>query len=419
MKRQKWHLVTTWIFLLCLFSISQTFAQEPIRIGILSPLTGAFAGPGHDAVEGIKLSFEELDYKVAGRPVQLFFEDSAAKPDLAVQKTLRLVEREKVQLILGPLSGSEALAVKDVADRIPNVTVVVAGAASENVTMRGIKDNVYRTSYSGAQVMFPFGKHVYEKMGYKKIATLGEDYAFPHTQIGGFIASFLLAGGEVSKRFWVPYATTDYSSIISQIPNDIDAMMVCLGGTDAVNFIKQFKEFGLLGKVKILGGSTFVDPTVLQTAGPLLEGVLSGSHFAQELPYPEFEKYNTAFVGRVGRSSSLFAADYYIASRVAIEAIKGVNGKIEDQKAFRDALIKVKMNTPRGPFEFDKYHNVVLTSYINEVRKVGNEYKNIVLQNFPKATQFGPFDPDWYQSQPSFDRVNPTPETIKNAKFAK
>jgi len=394
-------------------------AAEPIRVGVLVPQTGAFAGLGADGVEGVKLAFEEINYEIAGRPVQLFFEDTAADPTLAVQKTQRLVEREKVQLILGPLSGGSGLAVKEFGPRVPDVTIIVAGSASEDITMRGVYPNVFRSSYSGAQVMFDLGRYAYEELGLRRIATLGEDYAFPHTQIGGFIAAFLLAGGEVAERFWVPMGTTDFSSIFPRIPRDIDAMVVTLGGTDAINFLQQFDEYGLRDEITIIAGSTTVDATILETAGHLVEGVLSGSHYAQELPYPEFKRFNEAFAERVGRSSSLFAADYYIAAQIAIEALNAIGGNIEDQDAFREALSNVKIDTPRGPFEFDAYNNVVLTAYINQVQFVDGEYKNVVIKSFPGVTQFGPFDPDWYESQPPFDRTNPTVESIKNAILAK
>lgn len=412
--------VVTMFVVLCAAFFTTAVAQdgEPLRIGVLSPLTGTLAGPGQDAIEGIKLAFEEIDYEIAGRPIQLFFEDSAASPTLTVQKTQRLVERDRVQLILGPLSGSEAIAVKDFAPRIPEVTIVVAGAASEDVTMRGIEPNVFRTSYSGAQVMFKFGEFAYEGLGYRKVATLGEDYAFPHTQIGGFIASFCLAGGEVPRRFWVPLGTADFSSIFPEIPADVDALMVTLGGADAVNFLQQAAEFGILDRVTILAGSVTVDATILRTAGDLVEGVLSGSHYAQVLPYPEFEEFNTRFEAEVGRPSSLFAADYYIAAKVAINALRQVDGNLDDQEAFREALRGVEIATPRGPFSFDEYQNVVLTAYINEVRDVDGVFRNVVLQSFPDQTQFGPFDPDWYQAQPPFDRTNPVCEEMQDAVLA-
>jgi len=396
-------------------------AQGPVmKIGVLAPLTGVFAGGGWLIVEGVKQAFENVNNEVAGRPVQLLIEDTGAKPDMAIQKTQRLVEREKVQLILGPLSGGEGMAIKEFGDKIPNVTVIVAGAAAEDITMRGIKDNVFRTSYSGAQVMFPFGRYAYDKLKMRRIAIIASDYAFPHSQVGGFLSTFLLAGGQVPARIWVPFgAPVDFSSYIAQIPRDIDGLFVVLGGTDAINFVKQFKEFGLLGKIPILGGSIFVDPVVLSQVGADLVGVRAGSHYAQELPYPEFKAFDKAFVERTRLPSSLWAADYFVASQVAIESLNAVNGRIENQKAFREALRKVKLNTPRGPFEFDRFNNVVLTSYITEVKKIGDQFRNVVIESIPKQDQFGPFDPDWYQAQPPFGRTTPTLEALQKAVLRK
>lgn len=407
------------LFAGCILGVGTVSAQvEPLRIGVLVPLTGTLAGPGQDGVEGIKLAFAEYDYVIAGRPVQLFYEDSAASPTLTVQKAQRLVERDRVQLILGPLSGSEAIAMKAFAPRIPDVTIVVAGAASEDVTMRGIEPNVFRTSYTGAQVMFDFGKYAYEELGFRNVAILGQDYAFPHTQIGGFVASFCLAGGNVPRRFWVPLGATDFSSIFPEIPADVDALMVTLGGADAVNFFRQAAEFGVLDRLTILGGSVTVDTTIIGTVGDLVEGVLSGSHYAQVLPYPEFVDFNDRFELAVGRPSSLFAADYYIAAKVAIAALLEVDGNIEEQVAYRAALQAIEMDTPRGPFSFDEFGNVVLTAYINKVQNIDGVYRNVPLASFPNTTQFGPYDPDWYQSQPPFDRTNPVCEAMKDAVLA-
>lgn len=397
-----------------------TGSEEPIKIGVLVPLTGAFAALGVDGMEGTKMAFEEIDYTVAGRKIELFFEDTAADPDLCIQKTKRLVEREGVDLILGPLSGGEATALKGYADRIPDTTIVVAGAASEDVTMRGVPDNIFRTAYTGAQTMFAFGDYAYDVLGYRKVVTLAEDYDFPFSQVGGFLLNFVRKGGEVANRLWVNVGTTDYSSVIAQIPDDADAIYVALGGTDAINFIKQFNDFGFKDKIDILGGSITVDTSIISTeAGALLEGVYSGSHYAQVLPYPEFEKFDTDFSDRFGRPSSLFAADYYIGSKVALAALEAIDGKIEDQAAYREALLKVEMDTPRGPFKFDEYHNVIENVYINQVQNVNGELRNVVVETYENQTQFGPYDPEWYQSQPSFNRENPTLESINSAVLAK
>jgi branched-chain amino acid transport system substrate-binding protein len=395
---------------------AQQQTQAPLKIGVLAPMTGAFAAGGWLATEGVKLAFESVNNEINGRPIQLFIEDTGTNPTMAVQKARRLVEREKVQLIIGPLSGGEGMAIKDYAARVPNVTIIVAGAASEDITMRGTHPNVFRTSYTGAQVMFPFGEYAFKEMGIKKLAVFSPGYAFPFSQVGGFLSTFIPAGGEVVARIWTTLGTTDFSSHIAQIPKDVDGVLVTLGGSDAINFMRQLREYGLRDQVKILGGSIFVDPVVLSQSGADLVGVMAGSHYAQDLPYKEFKEFDTAFTERSGMPSSLWAADYFIATQVAIAGLQAVKGNLENQDAFRAALSKVKMDTPRGPFSFDSFRNVVLTAYITQVTKVGDQYRNVVLHSFPNSDQFGPFDPDWYQAQPASDQTNPTAENLKKAK---
>lgn len=414
--------------LLCLTMMAAMFAgssvtafaadeDDVIKIGVLVPLTGAFASLGVDGMEGTKMAFEEIDYTIGGKKIELFFEDTAADPDLCIQKTARLVEREGVDIILGPLSGGEATALKDYAPNIPDTTIIVAGAASEDVTMRGVPDNIFRTAYTGAQTMFAFGDFVYDELGYKKIVTLAEDYDFPFSQVGGFLLNYVRAGGECLDRLWVNVGTTDYSSIIAQIPSDAEAIYVALGGADAINFINQFHDFGL--DLPILGGSITVDTTILASdAGYLMEGVYAGSHYAQVLPYDEFVTFDTNFAERFGRASSLFAADYYIGSVVAIKALEAVAGNLDDLDAFRSEILAVEFDSPRGPFSFDEYHNVVEHVYITQVQNVDGELRNVVYQTYEDQTQFGPYDPTWYQEQPSFDRVNPTVESIMSAVLA-
>ena len=390
---------------------------DTIKIGVLVLLTGAFVALGVDGMEGTKMAFEQIDYKIGGKTVELFFEDTAADPDLCIQKTSRLVEREGVDIILGPLSGGEAVALKDYAPQIPDTTIIVAGAASEDVTMRGVPDNIFRTAYTGAQTMFTFGDYVYDELGYKKIVTLAEDYDFPFSQVGGFLLNYVRKGGECLDRLWVNVGTTDYSSIIAQIPADADAIYVALGGSDAINFINQFHDYGL--DIPILGGSITIDTTTLASeAGYLLEGVYAGSHYAQVLPYPEFEQFDADFSERYGRPSSLFAADYYIGAEVAIKALEAMEGDISDTEAFRQAILDVKFDSPRGPFSFDEYHNVIENVYITQVQNIDGELRNVVVETYENQTQFGPYDPEWYQSQPSFDRVNPTIESIMSAELA-
>lgn len=399
----------------------ETEAQEgDIKIGVLVPLSGPMATIGLYAMEGTKIAFEQMDYKIGGKNVHLYFEDTQGDSTLCIQRASSLVEREGVDLIIGPLSGSEAVAMKDYAASIPDTTVIVAAAGSEDVTIKDVPDNVFRTCGTGAQTNFDLGKYAYETLGYKKILTIGNDYDFPFSQIGGFSLTYINAGGTITDKLWCANGTTDFSSLLASVnPDEIDAVFVGLGSSAASNFLTQWEQFGFAGKIPLIGGSTFVDTAALTTdVGYLLEGVYSGAYYAQTLPYEEFTKFNDYFYDRNGYSSSLFAADYYIASQVAAKAIETAGGNMGDQKAFREALLAVEMDTPRGKFSFDDHHNAILNVYINQVQKVDDEYKNVVIETFENVSQYGPFDAEWYRTLPTFDRNHPTVDECLSAKEA-
>lgn len=421
MKRFFW--VIHVALLVALLAAGSAFAQsnaDPIKIGVMLPLTGVYASGGEDGMVSVRLAVEAVGGQIAGRPIELIFEDSAADPEKALEALERLVVREGAQLVLGPLSSGAGLAVKENASKYPNTTIIIAGAAADDITLRDIQPNVFRTTYTGSQVMFPFGRFAYEELGYRRIVTLAADYSFPHSQIAGFASGFIAAGGEITNRIWVPLGTSNYASIMPQlIASNADAIFIGLGGTDAINFLNQADTVGLLDRIEIIGGTIMVDPTVLQTAGELVEGVYTGSHFSQALTHDEFVQFDQAFRAATNnRVPSLFAADYYIAAEVALAALEAVNGNIEDQAAYREALKGIEMMTARGPLKFDDYHQVVLTTYITQVQEVDGEYRNVVIYEYPDSSQFGPFDPEWYIAQPSPSRIHPTAEAILNAVYA-
>ena len=393
------------VFLVSVFTPPAT-AAEPIRIGVLAVLTGAFAQLGLDSVDGVKLAFEEVDYKIGGRPVKLYIEDTAATPTLAVEKTRAVISRDNCRIVLGPLSGAEGLAVKKSADEWPNATIVVAASAAEDITMRGVKPNVWRCSFSGAQATFPLGEWAYNK-GYRKMITVGEDYAFPYAQVGGLLKTFCDAGGRVPKKFWVPIGTSDYSAIFPQIPKDIDVIYLCLSGTDAINFTTQMEDFGYLGRTPILGGTVTVDETTLMQVGEQLEGVVSSSVFSGDLDRPQLKSLDAKFRKLRGRPTALFVELYYRAAKWTILALQKVNGNVEDQDAFRHALQHTEFEGPASRVSFDAYHNVVTDVFISQVKKVGGVWRNSPIKIYPQVSQFWTYDPGEYQKQPPYTRDFP------------
>jgi branched-chain amino acid transport system substrate-binding protein len=249
-------------------------AEGPLNIGVLAVTTGAFAQLGQDSIDGVNLALEEVDFTIAGREVKLHIGGTDISPESAIDQMRALVTRDNCQLVLGPLSGSEGIAVKNSASEWPDTTVIVAASAGEDVTMRGIEPNVWRTSFNGAQPMFPFGKYVYDQ-GYSRVVTIGEDYDYPYAQVAGFLDTFVGSGGEVAKKYWVPIGTADYSSVIADMPRDIDAIYVTLSGTDVISFLEQLEGFGL--DYPVVGGTVGLDAGTVTTLGESLEGVVSGS----------------------------------------------------------------------------------------------------------------------------------------------
>lgn len=382
-------------------------ADKELGIGVLAPTTGAFAGLGEDMVAGIKQYLDDHKNTIAGRPVKLYVADTQLDADMAVQQARLLVNQNKVSIVLGPLSGGESLAIKQAATEWPNTTFLTIGAANL-ITMKDPAPNVYRPSFAGGQPVYALAEWAI-KNNIKTLATAGEDYAFPWDQIGGFAYAYCKLGGHIAKAYWTPIGTTDYSSIISDLKNQkVDGVFIAYGGTDAVTFTKQMNDFGLIGKVKVLAGSSFGDASTLAEVGELLDQTMSGSIYSGQLPYPEFKSFDEAFKKAQGRSSSLFAEGGYEMAEFAAAAAESVNGDVENNQAgFRAGLDKAQVNTPRGPVKFDETHNAVANTYLNQVKNVGGVWTNTLVQTFPNVGQYYTFDPKEFAAALPFGRDNP------------
>ncbi len=379
---------------------------EPIRIGFISSITGAFAGLAEQNLLGVKLALEEVNYEVAGRPIQLFIEDDRINADVAIEKARALVNRDKVHVIIGPLSGGVSLAVKNAASEWPNVTILPNGAANL-ITMPEPAPNVYRTAFAAGQPMYKLAEWAYEN-NIRRVATIGEDYAFPWDQVGGFAYNFCKLGGTIPKSFWTPTGTADYSAIVGELASlDVDAVLVTYGGTDAINFVKQMNDFGLIGKVKILGGSSFGDATTLAEVGNLLEGTVSGSLYSGDLSHPEFKEFDARVVERTGKPSTLFAENFYVGTKMVLMAIEAVDGNIEDQAAFRAALEKIEFMAPRGKVSWDQYHNIVAPMYLNQVKLIDGVYRNSMFATYEGIGQYYNFNVAEVNASLPWGRDNP------------
>jgi branched-chain amino acid transport system substrate-binding protein len=367
-------------------------AQETIKIGVLATLEGPFAAGGQDSMRGADLALKLHNGMAGGKKIEFIKGSSDASPDKAVNATRKLVEQDKVQIMIGPLSGDEGIAVKNYSKTQPNITFVNGSSGAQATTLVDPSPNFYRFHTEGAQWMVGLGEHALSK-GYKKVFLVAEDYGFPYSQVQGFMASYCAKGGHVVKKAWVPLGTKDYSSVISTIPGDVDALVVVLGGADAVNFLTQYEQVG--GDKPMVGGTITVDQTVLNFKGKRRESLLgtpSAGPMADQLDTPEWKKFVAAYKENFKDgfpSPSLFAYLYYVSTESALEGLDAVKGDLSGgQKAYRDALQKLVWKGPAGEVKIDKNRNGIGTTYITEVAKSPNgEFYNKVVKQVDNVTE--------------------------------
>jgi branched-chain amino acid transport system substrate-binding protein len=360
-------------------------AQETLKIGLLATFEGAFTVLGEDSKRGAELALKDHNGMAGGKKIEWVVGSSDASPDSAIRAIRKLVEQDGVKIVVGPLSGDEGLAVKDYAKTQPNVTFVNGTSAAQDTTLRDPAPNFFRFSTDGAQWMAGLGTYSFNSKGYKRVATVAEDYSFPYTQVFGFMAEFCKAGGHVVSKAWVPIGNKDFSSVIAGIPADVDAVYVALGGADGVNFLTQYQQAG--GTAPLIGGSITADQTVLSSQGKQKQAVLgmpSAGPIADAWDDPRWKKfvadYKAAFPDGFP-SPSLFAQGYYVNTTAVLLALDKVNGDLSDNGAkLRETLATLEFDTPTGPVKLDKNRNGIAFNFVTEVAEGadGGLYNKVV-----------------------------------------
>ena len=347
-----------------------------MKIGLLATLEGPFAAGGADGMRGAELAVKQRGGTVAGRQIQIIKASSNANPDVAVNAARKLVEQDKVDILVGPLSGGEGIAIKDYSKTQPQTTFINGASGAQATTLVNPSPNFFRFNTEGAQWMVGLGKAALDK-GYKRVMVIAEDYAFPYSQVQGFMAEFCRLGGKVPVKAWVPLGGKDYSSTIARIPKDVDALLVVLGGADAVNFLTQYENAG--GDKPMLGGSITVSQDVLNYRGKRrdsLVGTLSAGPVADSYDGAEWKAFVADYqknypVSAGGYPSpSLFALVYYTNMKAALDALDAVGGDLSGGQAkYRQALQNLQLKMPTGTVRLDANRQAIGTTFVTEVVK--------------------------------------------------
>jgi branched-chain amino acid transport system substrate-binding protein len=348
-------------------------AQEKLKIGVTATLQGVLTALGEDGVRGVQIAVKQAG-KVAGKDVELIIMPTDASPDSALRAARKLVEQDKVEILVAPLSGSEGIALRDYAKSVPGVTIVNGSSGAMETTWVNPSENFFRFNLDGSQWMSGLGKYIFEKKGYKTIAVVAEDYSFPYTQVFGLSIDYCTAGGKIAEKFWVPFGTKDFASTIAKLPDNVDAIFLGLGGGDAINFITQYLQAG--GKTPMVGGSIFVDQTVLSTKGTAkraLIGVPSAGPQADTWDNPKWQTWVKLYQDSFPADKrfpvpSLSGTGYYNAMNAVLRAYVQVNGDLSNNhQKFRAALSSMVLDAPNGTIKLDSNRQAIGTNFVYEI----------------------------------------------------
>jgi branched-chain amino acid transport system substrate-binding protein len=387
---------------------------DPIKIGFLTVLTGPLAAGGKQQEEGAALFLKERNGMIAGRKVELITEDTAGQPALAKTKLQELVERSKVQVSIGPLATNEALAMDSYVRESKVPLITTTSSATVDLKARQPHPYVLHAFGTAPQVTYPLGDYAAKTLGFKKVAIVAEDFTYGHEGAGGFHLGFEQAGGKIVQKLWPPLNTPEYGVFIAQIKPDVDAIYTGFAGSNPLRFLKALAEFGLKGKVAVLGNTTMTDEGILKVMGDEAVGVYSAGWYAAGLDTPDNKKFVAGINAAYQHDPGFYTAGPYTALLMIEDALKATNGKTDNAAAFLNALHDVRLtHGPIGPVKLDEYGTPILDIHIRKVARVNGKLTNTIVKTYPQVSQFWTTNPKEAVKQPIFSRDFPPSKNLE------
>lgn len=330
-------------------------AQQPIKIGVMFPLTGPLSSQGRPERDAIKMAFDEENNTVAGRKIELLYEDSAGRPDTGLTKFKALVERDNVHLLLSELTSSVGAAVAPyvIDKKVPWISTVALAALTRSLKSPYIFRFV-PSSYQFAMVAAENAK----KKGWKKAYSIG--WNAPPSRESADMVKKIFGAENVVDVMHPNVGTADYAPYLTKMDaSKADGVLAAMWGADSPRLTRQFAEYGLNKKMKLFGIASFTSEEVLAHMPPEAVGVLSAYTYCGTLDTPENKAFVQNFRSRHNAVPGSYQYMGYMAAKMVIQALKDVKGRVEDKEAFIAALSKVQVKGPMGMTSFDENRGMV------------------------------------------------------------
>jgi branched-chain amino acid transport system substrate-binding protein len=353
-----------WIAAAAVAAATGALAQAPLKIGFMAELSGPQAPLGQDQYDAFMMVVEQNGGKLGGVPVQVIKEDSQLKPEVATQLVDKLIEKDKVPIITGITFSNVMMAVNK---KITDQEVFVIGSNAGPAPIAGAQCSPYSfvVSWQNDNQAEVVGEYANQK-GYKKVIGMAPNYQAGKDFIAGFKRNYK---GEVIDEIYTPLNQLDFSAEIAQVAaKNPDAVYVFYPGGLGVNFVRQYKQAGLLGKIPLLSTST-TDGSTLPAQKDDAIGVISGTFWGPDFDNPANKKFVEDFEKKYNRIPSQYAAQSYDAALLLDSAIGKVKGNVGDKKAFMAALKQADFKSVRGKFKFNNNNFPIQDMYVFEVAK--------------------------------------------------
>jgi branched-chain amino acid transport system substrate-binding protein len=391
-----------------------------LKIGVPLPFTGVVAESAEEMRQTFEMYIEQQGGTLGGLPVDVTFEDTETDAELVVTKTRKLIDEDQVDLIAGPMLAFEGLAMLDSVNEAGIPWVGMTGVAADDYTRLGTPTLTSAAKHTASQETMPLGTYAYDTLGYRKIATLGQDYSWGYQTVGGFQYAFEAAGGDVVQKLWAPIGTTDYAPFVSELNKDVDAVYVTLIGADIPRFVQAYADFGLKDIPMLTSEDLVAQDAIRFYSGDAAVGLVGITPFTANLDRPEMQAFVEAYQERTGNTPTFWGESAYVAAMVIDRSLKYVS---EDQGiALEDLPAWVKANgeafaaasreidlsdAPSSAITVDEYNRQVRDFYIVKLVDEGGTITDELVETVPAVTQFWTFDQLEFLSNPLFSRAYP------------
>ncbi len=387
---------------------SPAIAQAaPVKLGLLTVKTGPLAQGGNQMEQGVLTYLKETNYTIGGRKVELTVGDTGGAPAGAKTKVQELVERDKIDVLLGPLATFELYAINDYIQQQKMPTMSLA--AADNLTQRQPNPYLLRASATSSQALHPLGHYTATELKLKRAVAIGEDLSFDYEELGGFQAAFEKDGGCVISKLWPPLVTPDYTPYLAQI-GECDVVCQGFAGSNPLRFMKAYAESGL--KYPVVTGWTGGDDALLKSFGDEANGLVSCSAYSLEVETDSNRRFIDGMQKNFEVIPGFYAAGLYINCQVVDAALKTLGGDLTDKEKLIATLRAVNLtDTPRGPLKFDHLGNVVGNFYIRrcgpEGAKYGLKLWNKIIKTYENVSQFWVWPEQEFLAHPVYSRDYP------------